>query len=207
LKWLNKMIGYLKGRIAYLDEGSCIVDVQGVGYFVYCSKFTLNQLEKIFQQEENSPVMLFTRVIHREDTLDIYGFLEKAEKNLFDYLITVSGIGPRQAIKILGSGRVTDIVKAIVSEDDAFLRRFAGIGKKKSQQILLELKDKLQACFELGPEPRVSHYMEAVNALESLGFTSQEARSAVDFAEQEMGANAELGKLVESALRYLASGR
>jgi len=201
------VIGYLKGRIANLDEGSCTIDVEGVGYFVYCSRSTLDKLEKIVHQGEDSTVMLYTRMIHREDTLDLYGFLEKAERSLFDQLIRVSGIGPKQAIKILGSGRVTDIVKAIVSEDDAFLRKFSGIGKKKSQQILLELRDKLQASFKLGAGERVSHYIEAVNALESLGFTKQESRIAVDSAVEEIGLNAELGKLVESALRFLASGR
>ena len=102
------MIGYLRGIVREVDTEGCIIDVNGVGYAVYCSKRTLTDLEPKLAHDAGE-VVLHTRLIHREDTLDLYGFLHKEEKHLFNLLITVSGVGPKQAIKILGTSKVPDI--------------------------------------------------------------------------------------------------
>ncbi len=197
------MIGYLNGVIKEVNKNSCIVDVNGVGYEVYCSRRTLSDIEG-FNEDESTQVKLHTRLIHREDTLDLYGFLYKDEYNLFNLLITVSGIGPKQAIKILGTSRVPDIVHAIVYEDSAFLMRLSGIGKKKSQQIILELKEKLKESFDVTSVETSSHYIEAISALESLGFSRNESKEAVDKAMASLEDSKDVGKIVENALKNLS---
>ncbi len=196
------MIGYLRGKVVQIDEESCILDVNGVGYCVYCSKRTLQQIEKS-NTEDSSEIKLYTRLIHREDTMDLYGFVKKDEHILFNLLLTVSGIGPKQSIKILGTRDAPDIVKAVVSENSTFLMALSGIGKKKAQQIIIELKEKIKKFFDTAATTVPSTYIEAISALESLGFTAIESREAVDNALLEESSG-DVGKIVETALKYLS---
>jgi len=196
------MIGYLRGKVVQIDEESFILDVNGVGYCVYCSKRTLQQIEKS-NTEDSSEIKLYTRLIHREDTMDLYGFVKKDEHILFNLLLTVSGIGPKQSIKILGTRDAPDIVKAVVSENSTFLMALSGIGKKKAQQIIIELKEKIKKFFDTAATSVPSTYIEAISALESLGFTAIESREAVDNALLEESSG-DVGKIVETALKYLS---
>ena len=175
------MIAFLHGVIKELGNNLCIIDVNGVGYEVFCSRRTLGDLRELINND-TPEVELYTRLIHRDECLDLYGFLHKDEYNLFNLLITVSGVGPKQAIKILGNTKVPDIAQAIVYEDTAFLMGLSGIGKKKSQQIIFELKEKLKTAFIVPSTEGASIYMEAISALESLGFTKSESKGAVEKA-------------------------
>jgi len=197
------MIGYVRGILKGTDSDRCIIDVHGIGYVVYCSKNTLAEMEGA-SENESREVLLHTRLIHREDTLDLYGFLHGEEKLLFDMLITVSGIGPKQGIKILGTSKVTDIVHAVVHEDSAFLMQLSGIGRKKSQQIILELKEKLKESFEVPVRTGVSAYTEAISALEALGFTRGESKQAVENALERRPELNDVGQIVELALKNLS---
>jgi Holliday junction DNA helicase RuvA len=194
------MIAYLKGNVVSIDEEACILDVNGIGYYVYCSQRTLQGLKSDDPQE----ITLYTRLIHREDCMDLYGFISRDEYLLFNLLITVSGIGPKQSIKILGTRNAQDIVKAVVSDDSNFLMSLVGIGKKKAQQIILELKEKVKKSFDTAETPVSSLYVEAITALESLGFSPSESRKAVDKALLSKQNADDVGKIVESALKYLS---
>ena len=198
------MIGYLKGYVTEVDMESCIVDVSGVGYLVYCAESTLEQLrEKVGTQEL---IKLLTRVLHREDVLDIYGFLHKDEYTLFNMLLRVSGIGPKQALKILGMGKTTQIVRAIVTGDDSFLMQLSGIGKKRAQQIIFDLRERLKSTFEVAPAEKSSVYTMAVSALEKLGFSGFEAREAVDRVMASQGESPDVTHIIEDALKQLSTG-
>lgn len=202
------MIGYLRGELVQVDDEACVIDVNGVGYNVYCSKSLLNQLGEIIN-DETPVVKLYTQLIHREDTMDLYGFINKDELRLFTLLLTVSGIGPKQSVKILGVRDPADIIKAIVTEDNAFLMSLSGIGKKKAQQIILELKEKAKRNFDIAASPVSSNYNEAVTALESLGFTAAESREAVERALSDetlaaKGDKSDVSKIVENALKQLS---
>ncbi len=197
------MIGYVRGILKGTDSDRCIIDVHGIGYVVYCSKNTLAEMEGT-SANDSRELLLHTRLIHREDTLDLYGFMHREEKLLFDMLITVSGIGPKQAIKILGTSKVTDIVHAVVHEDSAFLMQLSGIGRKKSQQIILELKEKLKESFEVPVRTGVSAYTEAISALEALGFTRGESKQAVENALERRPELNDVGQIVELALKNLS---
>jgi Holliday junction DNA helicase RuvA subunit len=197
------MIASLHGVLKELDNNVCIIDVHGVGYEVFCSSRTLSDLQELMNN--NAPeVELYTRLIHRDDCLDLYGFLHKDEYTLFNLLIKVSGVGPKQAIKILGNTKVPDIAQAIVYEDSDFLMRLSGIGKKKSQQIILELKEKLKTAFVVPSSEGASAYIEAISALESLGFTKSESKEAIDKAIAAAPDEQDIGKIIELALKEFA---
>ncbi len=197
------MIGYLSGVLTHVDRDHCIIDVGGVGYLVYCSNSTLTQLRELLSRD-NPSVQFFTRLIHREDCLDLYGFLHREEYTLFNLLLRVSGIGPKQAVKILGIGETTRIIGAIVSEDSDFLMQLAGIGKKRAQQIIIDLKETLKRSFALEVSGVGSECSEAVRALESLGFTAGESRRAVEKAVTSIGSTNDVAQIVENALKILA---
>ena len=196
------MIGFVRGTLLEVGENRCLIETHGIGFRINCSRNTLSHLEKNLKEGENR-VELHTTLIHREDVLELYGFQDRSEQKLFELLISVSGIGPRQAMKILSSGRVEDIASAIVLQDDAFLRKLSGIGKKRAQQILFELKEKIHEVAEAGV-PRKPVMKEAVSALMALGFSPSEAAESVKIAIDNLGESTDLSRIVEEALRTLA---
>jgi Holliday junction DNA helicase RuvA len=198
------MIAYLRGQVVFIDEESCVLDVGGVGYHVYCSQKTIQELKKLSERGEIPVATLYTRLIHRDESMDLYGFVQREECVLFNLLNTVSGIGPKQSLRILGARDAQDLVKAVVSEDSTFLMSLAGIGNKKAQQIILELKEKVKKSFDTEITPVSSIYIEALSALQSLGFTLVESRRAVEQALNSYGESLDVGIIVEAALKLLS---
>ncbi|MDE6655833.1 MAG: Holliday junction branch migration protein RuvA [Anaeroplasmataceae bacterium] len=133
----------------------------------------------------------------REDIIDLYGFISEDEKDLFLKLISVSGIGPKSALSILATGTVSEIVKAIESRNDAYLRKFPGIGAKASQQIILDLQGKLN----LGEEIMVKNTKleDVEQALLALGYNKKEITKVLPKLDQTL----EEGALVKQALKAL----
>jgi len=197
------MIGYLKGILVDIEDNVCILDVQGVGYNVYCSNRTVGELKSL--NLDDAPIVkLFTKLIHREDAMDLYGFLSKDDIRLFDMLLTVNGIGPKKGLQIIGASATGQIIQAIVSENDQFLMKLSGIGKRKSQQIILELKEKLKKRFNVVEKVVAAEYYDAVIALESLGFSKTESIKAVDRVVKDGQNGKDLSKIVEDALKILS---
>ena len=158
--------------------------------------------------------MLFTHMSVREDAMELYGFLKREERDMFCRLISVSGIGPKSALGVLGSMPLSDLRLAILTGDAAALSRAPGIGKKTAQRISLELKDKL-AQDALGGAVGLDEFVvtssvdasvqdavsEAMLALKSLGYTPQEAANALKSVKGQADTPDELIKL---ALRHMA---
>jgi Holliday junction DNA helicase RuvA len=172
---------------------------------VYCAEATLHHLRNKML-ENNAPVKLITRLLHREEVFDLYGFLSRDEYTLFNMLLKVSGVGPRQALNILGMGETAQIVRAIVAGDDTFLMQLRGIGKKRAQQIIFELKESLGGLFDVSSVEGASDYGTAVSALESLGFSVTEARQAVEQVTSSYEEALELSEVIEKALKQLSKG-
>lgn len=163
------MFSYLNGKITEIKPNKITVDVANVGYEV----ITPNPYE--FKKDELIKVFIFHYV--REDAIHLYGFKSYDEKGLFIKLLSVKGIGPKSAIAILASGNVDDVVGAIERGDAKFLSKFPGIGPKSSQQIILDLKGKI----DLTEEARSSstNVKEVEEALKSLGYKSKEITKVV----------------------------
>src|SRR3989344_8836564 len=128
------MIGHLEGKLIYKDSKSIIVDISGVGYKINVSLDVLSKSKKI-----DGEISLWIHTHIREDMLDLYGFLEREELEFFEMLISVSGIGPRSALVILGIASIETLRKAIGAGDTSYLTKISGIGKKTAEKIVIEL--------------------------------------------------------------------
>ncbi len=158
------MYGYIKGIVTKVTPKNIICETNNIGYLLIVSNpynFKLNTEYKIY-----------THLYARQDILDLYGFLTEEEKDLFLKLISVSGIGPKSALSILASGSVKEIVHAIENRNDAYLRKFPGIGTKASQQIILDLRGKLSyADVVIAPNSKLE---DVEGALIALGYNKKE---------------------------------
>ena len=178
------MIAYLKGKLAYIQEESVIVDVGGVGYEVLCAN------PFAFQSSLNKELFIFTYHHVRDDLQQLFGFKDEDEKYLFTKLISVSGIGPKSAIGILSSAQVNEFIAAVETEDEKYLTQFPGVGKKTARQIILDLKGKLSSHMTLeeisgttvGDSFVVSEVKEA---LKSLGYSEREMKQVLQQLQKE----------------------
>lgn len=164
------MYSYLIGTITEINPNNVTVDVGGVGYAV----FTPNPYE--FKLETIDKVHIYHHV--REDIDALYGFKTKDGKHLFMKLLSVKGIGPKSAMAILATGNVSDVIAAIDRSDAKFLAKFPGIGPKASQQIILDLKGKLN--FEESAFAKSTSVSEVEEALKSLGYKAKEIKKALE---------------------------
>jgi len=177
------MIAHLRGRLIAKHPNQAIVEAAGVGYDVNITVPTFSDLPAL-----GGEVALHIHTHVREDTIALYGFLRSEEKQLFEKLITVSGIGPKLAITILSGMATADMVGAIRSNDFVRLTRIPGIGKKTAERMCVELRDKLEGFG--APQPVVSHSAveeDVISALSNLGFQRGLAEKAVERAVQSAG--------------------
>ncbi|HEX8154941.1 MAG TPA: Holliday junction branch migration protein RuvA [Thermoanaerobaculia bacterium] len=194
------MIGYLAGTLKRLDATNAIVLAGGVGYTVFISLNTYYRLEGQREVE----LEIHTHV--REDQLALYGFATAEEKLAFEKLISISGIGPTVAQKILSGIDAPDLADAIARNDTRKLSSIPGIGKKTAERICLELRDKLVAV-ELkavaAAPTRTSVDDDVHSALVNLGYKPKDADTAVEAARKELGNDAEFSAVLKRSLRQL----
>jgi len=198
------MIAQLTGRIDQLAEGSCIVDVNGVGYLVHASTRTLAALPS---PPASARLLIETHV--REDAILLYGFAEAAERDWFRLLTTVQGVGAKVALSVLSSLSPRDLVSVIAAGDRASLTRAPGVGAKLAVRLLTELRDKAGMMptspgFAVAPlrPPGVSD--DALSALVNLGYRRPEAQPAVARVIERLGDGAALDAVIRHALQELA---
>jgi Holliday junction DNA helicase RuvA len=188
------MISFLKGKIKSKTEEFIILDVNNVGYKVFLSSATLKKIG-----QANDLVELFTYLFLGENVMELYGFLSISEEEFFQSLIDVNGIGPKAAIKILSLASLDKIKQAIVSEDVAFLDSVPGIGRKKAERIVLDLKSKI-ALKEI-PSSKLSLVQkEALEALVKLGYSTQKAKKALLEVSEKA---TEAKEIIKEALKIL----
>ena len=189
------MIAHLRGRLVSKHPNQAVVDCAGVGYDVTISVPTFSDLPSL-----GAEVSLFIHTHVREDALALYGFLRSEEKQLFERLISVSGIGPKLAITILSGMAAEEMVSAIRSNDVGKLTRIPGIGKKTAERMTLELRDKLDA-FAAAPVRAASPVEDDVlSALLNLGYQRPAAEKAVAAAAGANGKSASFETLFKQAL-------
>ncbi|MFQ5583960.1 MAG: Holliday junction branch migration protein RuvA [Calditrichia bacterium] len=202
------MIEQIKGNLVQKTPTFCVLDLNGFGIGINIS---LNTFQSLKNYGENSEVSLFTHLHVREDLLQLYGFSDVNEKDLFRLLISVSGIGPRLAITLLSGPSSEEIQNAIVTENITYLTKVPGVGKKTAQRLILELKEKVTekhgvtAAEAAAPISGPLHplFREAMLAMVQLGYKQQEAVRALNKAVQKMPENGSLEELIKLALREL----
>jgi holliday junction DNA helicase RuvA len=187
------MIARLRGRpVARTAEG-LVLDVGGVGYLVHATPSAARQ--------EGDEITVHTYLHVREDALQLYGFAEVAERELFVQLLSVNGVGPKVALAVVSGSPAAELRRAIVLEDTARFQAIPGIGKKTAERILLELKEKLAGDLSLAPTPGVpAGDLVARDALVELGFSLQDAERALAAVDPDLPAE----ERVRQALRQAA---
>lgn len=171
------MIAYLKGHVEEIREDAVILDVNNIGYRVEASSTTLDQV-----RDAGSEIKLLIYHHFTDSDQRLFGFFTGNEKDLFEKLITVKGVGPKSGLNILSGLPADQLIRAITGSQAATLSKVPGIGKKTAERIIVELKDKLEVpATESGGQPLVGGGVtdEAISALESLGFKKREAEAAV----------------------------
>lgn len=172
------MIAYLNGEVAKKSTGQLILDVSGVGYSVEISTQTQDKIPSVGNKLKLLIYHHFTDSDQR-----LFGFTEQKEKNLFERLITVKGIGPKLGLTILSGMPAHELIHAIVTQDTGALSGISGIGKKTAQRMVLELKDKLfdesEPSVVSDDGQRRDRREESVSALQALGFRKQDATKVV----------------------------
>ena len=202
------MIERIHGTLVEKTPTFVVVDVNGVGYGVNISAYTAAMLPEI-----NNEVTLHTYLAVREDSMTLFGFADKTEKDSFIMLLEVNGVGPKLAQRILSGVSPTDLLNMIASDNKSALGKIKGLGKKTCEQMVLTLKDKaatlLQALGNVegsgvtGMGALTGAKMEAVLALHTLGVKDPSAEKAVAKAAEVLGDSADAATLIPEALKYL----
>jgi len=193
------MIAHLRGRLILKHPNQAIVEAGGVGYDVTITVPTFSELPS-----EGAEVSLHVHTHVREDALALYGFLRSEEKQLFEKLITVSGIGPKLAITILSGMPVAEMVGSIKGNDIARLTKIPGIGKKTAERMVVELRDKLDNFGETQSVASTSPIEDDVlSALMNLGYQRPAAERALAAASRN-GSQRDFDTLFREALAALS---
>lgn len=197
------MYEYMKGIFVGVNKDYIIIENNGIGYKIFTSGATLANMPSV-----NEKVMLYLQQIVREDFIGLYGFLTRDELNMFNMLLSVSGVGAKASLSLLSISSVNNMKYAILTGDEKTLTRAPGIGKKTAQRIILELKDKFKND-EFVPEGTVNldnvevtrNLSEALEALLALGYSEKEAERAVKKVSQEDS----IENIIKNSLKFLIS--
>ena len=204
------MIAQLKGLVDNLELDHALIDVQGVGYQVFCSGRTLANLTL----GQAATLKILTHV--REDHIHLYGFADASEKEWFDILLGVQGVGPKMALSILSQMNPTDLANALMLEDKRPFQAISGVGPKLAARLVTELKQKTPKVSGAGASLSVPSgptaaltgsaavLRDLISALINLGYDESQARSAATTALTHMGEDADLNSLSPVALKALA---
>ncbi|WP_416827456.1 Holliday junction branch migration protein RuvA [Ectobacillus polymachus] len=203
------MFEYITGCVEFVGPEYIVLDYNGIGFQL----FTPNPY--VFQRSDKA-IRIFTYQYVREDVIALYGFGQREERSLFMKLIGVSGIGPKGALAILASGETTQLVQAIEQEDENFLVKFPGVGKKTARQMILDLKGKLADVVpdafpnlfsdpvELETRHSNTELEEAMEALQVLGYSEREISRIVPDLKQE---SLSTEQYMKKALQLLLHGK
>lgn len=188
------MIASIKGKVAEMGNRYAVIEVGGIGYKAFVTDDTIHSLKP------NSEVALWTHLAVREDAQDLYGFLDRKERDFFELLITVSGIGPKTALNILSLVASDSLIGAIRNGSTAHLVKVSGIGRKTAEKIVLELKDRLGAFGDGAASAEMSSDSDTLEALRALGYDLDDARDALKKVDNNIS---DTGAKVKAALKIL----
>lgn len=195
------MYDYIKGIYMGMHKEYVVVENSGIGYKISVSGSTISELPK--KEEE---ILLYIEQMVREDFIGLYGFFSKEEREMFNLLLTINGVGAKAALSLLSISSVHNLKYAILIGDEKTLIRAPGVGKKIAQRIILELKDKLKGQEVAGiiannaeDISKDNNISEALQALLALGYTEREANKALE----KVNKAETIENIIKEALKYL----
>ncbi len=194
------MIGYIKGNLLRTSPSQLLVDVQGVGYEVRIPLSTYYEVQKL---APDAAVALFVHTHVREDALALFGFWTERERQIFEKLIAVSGIGPKLAQTVLSGMPPADFLAALAAGDVRRLNSIPGVGKKTAERMVVELKDKVQQLAAELPERPTAAVGDLVEALVNLGYRRAAAERAVAQVD-ERSPDLEFADHLKASLKLLS---
>jgi Holliday junction DNA helicase RuvA len=208
LRERKRLYEFIKGTVEFVGPEYIVIENNGIGYQIS----TPNPF--IYSSKMNTNVTVYTYHYVREDLMALYGFESREEKKLFTKLLNVSGIGPKGALAILASGEVQQVVSAIENEDESFLVKFPGVGKKTARQMILDLKGKLQ---DIVPDyfPNLFNadkiatqqstntaFEESVLALQALGYSDKEVKKiSPELRKEQLSTDQYIKKALQRLLK------
>lgn len=176
MSYTSNMISLIHGTIYNIDTKAVYLQTHPLGYKIYCRPSTLSGWSL------GKEIALHTSMVVRENVMDLYGFTTSEERDFFEVLIGVSGIGPRSALAILDLDNVSALKSAIASNNITYLTKVSGIGKKTAEKILLELRDKLEV---LATENLTEH-SDTLDALVAMGYSERQARESLKQVDESI---------------------
>jgi len=189
------MIATLRGELAQIEETAIVVEVGGVGMRVFVPAPLRTKLKT------GEAIFLFTHLIVREDALTLYGFESQADRDLFNILLGVDGVGPRVALSVLSTMTLDAVQRAVFADEPDLLSRVPGVGKKTAQKMALHLKDKLKPIDALKQVAAMSDAdAEVLAALTALGYSVVEAQTAIQSISKDAPKDVE--ERLRIALQY-----
>ena len=189
------MIATLRGEISQIEDNALIVEVGGVGMRVFVPAPMRTNAKA------GETMFMFTHLVVREDALTLYGFESQADRDLFNILLGVDGVGPKVALSVLSTMTLDAIQRAVFAEEPDVLSRVPGVGKKTAQKMALHLKDKLKPVDSLSKLAMISDTdSEVIAALTALGYSVVEAQAALQFIPKD--APDDTGERLRLALGY-----
>lgn len=200
------MFDYLKGVLVDKNFPYCTVEVNGIGYRLLTNLRTLETIGEL-----NSEIKIYTKLIHKEDSMTLCGFKNKQDRVIFDILTSVSGIGTKVALALLAEFETNELINLIISQDHKTISRTKGIGAKMAQKIVLEIKDKLAKLdvvpfvVEKSSNTKVSSdtISQVATVLESLGYSKNEYQGAIETALTQLNKDSE-EELLKEVLKILS---
>ena len=200
------MFDYLKGILTDKSFPYCTIEVNGVGYRLLTNLRTLENIGEL-----NSEIKIYTKLIHKEDSMTLCGFKNKQDRVIFDILTSVSGIGTKVALALLAEFETNELINLIISQDHKTISRTKGIGAKMAQKIVLEIKDKLAKLdvvpfvVEKSNNAKVSSdtISQVATVLESLGYSKNEYQGAIETALTQLDKDSE-EELLKEVLKILS---
>ena len=192
------MIGYLEGEIIKKYDRRCILKCGSLGYRIFMANNTLSKI-----QENGDTVKVFTYPHQRENTQELYGFISPEELELFEMLITVSGVGPKSALLLTDEVSFDVLVASIARGEENILRRVPGVGQKIAQKIIIDLKKNILALYNpaSGVSANLTEDSDILEALKNLGYSAYQAREALHQISREITG---VERRIEEALKILS---
>lgn len=200
------MISYLKGRIEDIFLDSIVIEVNNIGYLVYVSKTFITNIDK------NTDYKIYTSTIYKEDSVKIFGFKTKEERELFNLLHSVSGIGPKTALNIISNLELSEIILSIYSNDVKKLSKIHGIGLKTAQRLILELKEKISSfkseIENISKDNNIIISSDIIEETEmtllALGYSKKEIKESIEFTKNIQNINTS-EDMIKEALIWLSN--